>query len=432
MNWKNQYLIVLIIALAMASCDSFEDDFTPQGEQELELISDITVLPNTPLLFDLKRALHTAEKVKFDFAAVPKHGDITLFGNGIMKYKPHDTFVSGSDLISLSILNEQGALIDTDSIVINMASSADSLPCFNGALSDYYSTGINDPFLGGSSIIISPILNDGYCAESTSGAILDFIEEPSFGHIEQVELFTYKYTPNLGFTGTDSFRYELTLVDNEGVSFYSMAEVRVEVLYMNQGSGACDSLVYPFEVFMTDSVEQITILPFKPGPACDVFDWTVSILNVSSGSAIINEDNMIEYTRGQGDDSVAVISYNIQVLDFVGQNEIYVLFDEGDHSLNCLEANDDSYHLYIMQDSIGTESEPYYLNISANDIFCDFDFELNMLTEPHIGVATIDESNTLVYYVNQEFAGIMETSFEYEICKTNNCQSATVYLTVEQ
>ena len=423
---------MLFFATILIGCDSFQEDLAPMTEQKIGLSQSVSVLPNTPLFLDLKKNLKTSGAVKFQIASVPEQGNVTILENSILHYKPHDTFKSGSDIVSLAMVNESGQVISTESLMITMAVSADSLPCFNGALSDYYIIYV------GESQNFNPINNDGYCVENTSGAILNFLEKPKHGKLEQTSLFVYKYTPNENYIGSDTFRYELTLIDNERQEFSSIAEVRFEM--REDELLGCDSLIYPFTVVLADSLRSIEISPFTPDFACDEIDWDISINSVSTGSARITSGRQIEYTRGFDNDSTGVIYYQMGIGDIIIQNQINLVIEplKKDDLGDCLIAVDDSLYLSINVDSTGTSYEPYYLNFSSftsNDTFCDSNFEVSLLTQPNLGEARVfifDRfSKFVIFSIEEEFTGIRETSLIYEICDSEGCDSAVIYLQIE-
>lgn len=310
MNWKKHFFYLTILAVSLAACDSFQDDVAPTGEDELVLKSAISALPNTSLFIDLKSVIQTSETVKFMIGQQPAKGTASIDSKAVLFYQPMEEFVSGQDYLTIIMIDQSGNTIDTDGLYINMTLSADSLPCLNGALTDYYTTEPETP------IILTPLENDGYCPGETSGAILDFTEEPSNGSIEQVELFTYSYTPNTGFTGVDAFMYELTLIDNDGQEYYSLAQVNVTV----ELSTPCDTLIQPqsIEVDVWGGAwgDDVVIELFNlDTTACSSLDYLVSIDDVIYGEVVYDEDypNMIYYTPGNS--SVDTVSYTVTFAD---------------------------------------------------------------------------------------------------------------------
>lgn len=419
MIWKNQTFQILIVGILLTSCDAFQEDVAPKGEHELVLTEGISALPNTPVFIDLKKTIRSSEAVRFSIGAAPNKGSATISDQAILQYVPNSDFTHGQDVVSIQLLNGVGQLIDTDSLLITMATSADSLPCFNGALSDYYSVSKN------SSLIIYPIANDGYCVESTSGAVIDFMEEPTHGSLSQVELFTYRYTPEADFVGREQFMYELTLIDNEGATFYSIGQVNIDV---TETSFGCDTMVYPLTYEMPDSLSYLDVLPFAPSPVCEVFTWTVHLKSVTSGSAEVLNSGLIRYYPGT--DSIDVIDYSISFGDQTFHNQITIII-EGRTDDQCLEAIYDEYQLSITKDSLGTRDHPYILNVAENDITCSTDYTLQIVIEPEIGVSSVNAEQMIEYYVENFESDSTETAFLYQICAGGACDTAHVALMLE-
>lgn len=416
MNWKRSYLFPVFATLLLAACDSFQEDLAPKGEDELILRPTVSALPNTSLYIDLKKTLQTSEVVKFELIVMPSKGQASITDESVLHYVPNQDFISGEDFLTIELINQSGVVVDSDSLFISMSASADSLPCFNGALSDYYYTEEN------SSLTFNPLSNDGYCPEQPSGAILDIIEDPEHGEVQQVELFTYSYTPEAGFIGSDSFMYELTLVDDEGSEYYSLAMVTIEV---KEAYSHCDSLVSPFTYHIENHSEPFHIIEaFRPDPFCGSYnDYTITVLEVASGKAEVVDDHYIKYTPGS--DTIDFINYKIALPTKTLYNEIMITFGEQ----RCLEAFDDWYELEVL-DSIGTSRDPYRLGVTSNDVICG-EYSLEILEQGSIGVAEVS-GGLVSYYADEEFAGTMETRFKYEVCSSGACDQAWVNLTVSK
>lgn len=425
MNWKNRILYPLVTVIVLLnSCDSFEPDIEPEGEGALDVKNAISALPGTPLFIDLKKSIITSGAVQIQVKAQPSKGSANIEGDAVLRYVPKPEFLSGQDFLSLNLLNSQGSIIDTDSIFINVVQSADSLPCFNGALSDFYST--PQDLL----VSIQPIQNDGYCGDVAAGAVIKFHGQPKHGSLEQVALFTYQYQPEAGFTGNDNFMYELELIDLDGNSSFSLAQINIEV--HEQESPACDSVIYPFYHALQKPLDEFYIFePFAPHPSCDISEWSVDSLYVQYGAVEVTENGMIKYFPGQNTDDY--ISYAITYNGRKDHNYMEISIKEDSASI-CPEAFDDEYQIYVvgMQDSIATRSDPFVFNPADNDTYCNSNYSINMLEEPDLGVATLKDNQVFEYYVEEEFTGTKTTTIKYEICDAGECSSAYIYLNVHK
>lgn len=415
----------------MSGCDSFEDDAQPRGEQELDLKESISALPGTSLFIDLKKRINTSNTVKFEIGANPTKGTAAISAEAVLSYVPKADFVSGLDLISLNLYDAVGVLIDSDSIWITMEDSVGNIPCFNGALSDYYSIQKDQP------ITIYPILNDGYCFSETSGAVINLISEPQHGSVQKSnELFAYEYVPASGFTGHDSFMYELELIDLYGESDFSLAEINIEMVdFQDSVFSPCDSLLYQPILYSLQKPKQESYIlpPVLLDPFCGTIgEWDVELVSVVHGSAEITEVGHIKYFPSTSDSDTII--YNINLASETVKKYMLIEFFDGDtHCSVILQANDDSYTFTFDSASIGSSMEPYLFDPAANDVHC-FDYSLEIVEFPDLGVAEIisgtnnDDKPVFSYYSDEEFLGEKDTDLMYEICEDGICERATVHL----
>lgn len=432
---KNSYL--LFISIIVISCDSFQDDASPKAEEELDIKSAIAALPNTSLFIDLKKTINTDEVVRFAISTSPTKGNATISEEAVLLYMPFTEFQSGQDFISLDLIDGSGQTIDTDSIFISMTISEDSLPCFNGALSDYYHTQEN------SSVVIYPISNDGYCVDQISGAVMDILDEPAHGTLNKIELFTYSYLPDDGFIGTDEFMYELTLIDGDGLEYNSLAQINIEVInYQDMLNALCDSLITEPQLFslITPGLSEYYFDPFLKDPLCGSLSYEIDIVSVEYGVATATDSGQIKYLPGMASEDKILFDIIYLDSDEVISNYIQIEFIQDtlcNHGFFKLEATPDYYELIFDNDSIGTSQNPYLINIADNDIHC-FDYTLEILTQPDIGVAEIvDDSENdgillLSYYSEEEFEGAQTeiTRFKYKICSDDGCSEAEITIQV--
>lgn len=437
MNWIKANIFITLVAQLVMSCDSFQEDVAPKGEDELVLKHAITALPNTSLLIDLKKTIHSSSVVKFSLNKIPQKGTAEISDQAILEYTPHNDFLSGSDFFSLDLLDVSGTVVDTDTLFITMGNSADSLPCFNGAMSDYYSTSMD------TEVIISPLQNDGLCADSIAKVEFNLLSDPTNGILTQVgsiavfpPVYGFSYAPNPEFSGTDVFAYELILTDLAEEEYSSMAKVYIDV--HKDSLSLCYSMIQPITYYIYEDTSAFHIIdlfwldPFACGGYTN--NHELEILSVYSGQAEVFDDNSIRYYPGE--DSIDFVEYQVVFPDqFSVSSTATIIYDhktDPADSTNCLEAFDDNYNLYIIPDSIGSPNEPYIMNLTANDVLCNLnDYQVTLLSDPKVGVATINAEQNLEYYAQEEFAGVMNFSMLYELCSEAVCDSAVVYLSVE-
>lgn len=426
-SYHNISLLIGFIAACLIGCDSFENDSEPQGEEVFDLDPTIVALPGTSVFIDLSDKVNTSDVVTFNLEKAPSKGSAAISESAVLNYSPNDDFLSGSDLLMVKLINENGTILDLDTIIISMEDSLINIPCFNGALSDYYLTTID------SAVVIEPILNDGYCVDETSGAIINITSQPQNGQLDPVELFVYEYTPDPGFEGIDSFMYELELIDNNGNSNLSLAQVTVEVISdIDTTTNNC-FITYPGQLTLPTAFEQYHIIePFvNESPACDVLSWGLDIIEVTNGQAIVNHEGFIQYypaNYGEGDS--AIIEYDITIFETVRHSMKISFYDSLDTTPICdsvLTANDDFYSLNLVDSTNHTGS--YKLFPTINDVFCDSAF-VTILSGPDLGTASIDDSTNILYSSFEEFTGSKTTSILYELCDGITCDTATFNLEV--
>lgn len=424
MNWKTRLFYPLILLAVFTACDSFEEDMEPEGEEQFALREEaISVLAGSSLFIDLKKSIHTSGAVKFGIETFPAKGTAEIRTQAILVYRPNQNLAEGTDFLSVSMMDSQDDVLDTDTIFIHVVSSTDSIPCSNGAMSDYFVTRANQ--VG----YLDLLHNDAICTDEVAEKCVTFSTQPEHGQLQESDTsFIYQFTPESDYVGMDQFLYELKVVDLDGNEHFSMAEVKIEILEATQVS--CDSLVYPFYYELEKPLDEFyDFEAFKPHPLCEVFSWAIDSLQVQSGSAEITAGGMIRYYSGPA--LVDRIDYVINFGDGGVPNYISIVV-EGSDDISCPEAYDDEFYVHIIQDSVGTATFPYSLSPVNNDAHCTEEFSIRILEGPDVGVASVAGGQAIEYYVEEEFAGIRNTSLYYELCDLGTCDSAYVFLTVEQ
>lgn len=424
---------ILLFGGLLVSCDSFQEDVEPVNDDVLVIKDAMRTVPNTPLYIDLKRDIRSSQAVRFGIEKLPDKGIVAIYSNAILEYKPHQTFTSGSDFFALSLEDESGQTLDIDSMYISMGSADEGnldhawSSCERTALSDFYQTTVNEE------VSIFPLENDGFCDSSYQSFEVSILEEPKNGTLSKVfsqfENYSYTYQPEIDFIGEDEFMYDVTYIDSLGNEQYSLAKVFITI--SDSVIQSCDSAVYPFYYVITDSLDHVDFMPFDPMADCPISDWTVEIEAVASGDVEILESGLIRYYPGYED--IDSINYQVTFLETTYRNTITIFLENVVRdSTFCTNAEDDWYYLNVL-DSIGRSDNPFFLDILTNDMICsDDDVIVSLLTEPDVGDAYLDSANQMVYYVDQEFAGVREFDMLYEICGPDLCDSAFIHLTIEQ
>ena len=137
----------------------------------------------------------------FVLSSGPADGGISLNTNGTFTYTPNANF-NGSDAFSYTLRDADGDT-STATVTINVASVND-LPV---AFDDSISTDENNAVSGNVSE------NDVLSADG--GNTYRVSVPPSDGQVTMNANGTFTYTPNIDFSGSDSFSYELTDIDGD-------------------------------------------------------------------------------------------------------------------------------------------------------------------------------------------------------------------------
>ncbi len=425
MNFRNLAYSLLIGGIVFG-CDSFEDDVVPQGDDLLNLDIERKIQQGNGVFFDLKSSVSASEAVEFHIGLNPQKGSVDFLENAILKYTPNADFVSGVDLFSVELFDINQSLLDVDTLIVEMISDSTDLPCFSGALPEYYVLGVNE------SIQFNPILNDGFCPENVDEIILR-PEDPDHGTVEVVNDIELLYTPDQDYVGYDYFLYEIELVDLEGVSHVSISIVEFEIIDGSQLP--CYEEMFPNQdiVLEGDREESYEIQIFYSDPSCDVFAWDVTVTDVINGTAEPNENrtHMIYYP---GPDSIGVVHYLVEFSGgFQLERCLNLYFDEdlnGPDTTACPVGIEDFFTFDMGMDSAGFVMDTVYFNPGDNDIKCSDFYQINILEEPDIGEVAVVDDQWIQMVVLEEFAGERTTQLKYEICDDGKCDDEYVYITI--
>jgi len=150
-----------------------------------------------------------------------------------------------------------------------------------------------------------------------------------------------------------------------------------------------------------------------------VGEWDVDIIGVDHGTAEATETGYIKYFPGESETDRIDFQINLSSETVVK----YMLIEFVDSDNNCndpIAAVDDSYDLYIVEDSIGNSNHPYELPVAQNATHCS-NYSLEILEAPTLGQAeavwTEDGSQSSYKYMvinylsDEEFAGPRTTEF---------------------
>jgi hypothetical protein len=91
---------------------------------------------------------------------------------------------------------------------------------------------------------------------------------------------------------------------------------------------------------------------------------------------------------------------------------------------------DDYYIYYAYPDSVTQEVPVFEFDPVENDFLCSADYTIDILQQPELGSAVVDEDQWISYQTSEEFVGEKTTQLIYKVCVGEDCENAVVQLTV--
>ncbi|MDA7424467.1 Ig-like domain-containing protein [Thalassococcus lentus] len=220
-------------------------------------------------------------------ATDPLNGTSAVNPDGTITYTPDPGF-SGTDTFEYTITEPDGAT-DTATVTVTVVPDTNTQPV---AFDDTSTTAVDTP------VIIDPALNDFDAEDPVEDLIVTNLGDPLNGTAAINPDGTVTYTPDAGFTGTDSFTYEILDTDGEGDT------ATVTVTVTDNGP--------PVAVDDTATTEEGTpvIIADPAGNDTDPEGDPLTVTEVgdpANGTATLNPDGTVTYTPDPdftGDDTI--------------------------------------------------------------------------------------------------------------------------------
>ena len=240
--------------------------------------------------------------------------------------------------------------------------------------------------------------------------------DPAHGTVVVNADNTITYTPDLNWTGTDTYTYEIT--DNNGG--FDTATVTIDVTPVNDPPVANDDL------YSTSEDTPLTVpLPGLLGNDTDPENDTLTVtLNTqpANGTVTVNPDGSFTYTPNLN--WTGTDTYTYRVCD----DGSPVACDQGNVSIVVIPADDPP----LAGDDVDATDEdtPVTVTVLGNDTDPDGDpLIVTSATDPANGTVVVNGDNTITYTPDLNWTGI--DTFDYSISDGNGgTDTATVTITV--
>ncbi|SPF80392.1 Ig-like domain-containing protein [Pseudoprimorskyibacter insulae] len=320
--------------------------------------------------------------------AMADNGTVVVNGDGTIDYTPNDGYI-GKDNITYTIRDEHGATA-TGEVEVTVETVGNSAPDAND---DSASTAPS------TSVVIPVLANDTDADNDT----LTIVEAPDSAHgwTEFGNNGELIYTPDDGFTGTDTFTYEVT----DGNGGYDTATVTVTV---GNGGGVNIAPVAGDDNASTTINDGIVLSNLLANDT-DANGDTLTIKSVdapANGTAVLNGDGTVTYTPAT--DYVGTDTFTYTVQDGKGGEDTATVTVNVSNNTGGNNAPD------AVNDTISTGTgEAVTIPVLGNDSDPDNDaLSITEVSDASHGNAVIS-GNTVVYTPVAGYEG--PDSFTYTI-----------------
>jgi len=340
----------------------------------------------------------------FSIFAQPANGTISINSNRTLHYVPDADF-TGNDLLIYQIEDVDGDYA-LGVVSIQVLETPDATPVANDvAVATEFETPVN----------IDILFNDTGLEDGVAGITIS--PQTVNGTALVNADFTITYTPDAGFSGTETFGYQVCDQDGDCAS----ATITVTVLAENVENHLPIATDDQATTYLNTPVT-IDVLSNDTGLEDGLGEITIPA-SPASGSVQVNADNTITFTPGYF---------------FVGDISIsYLLSDadgDWDMALVTITVTEDENIIPVAIDDEASveENSPVNIDVLPNDTgLDDTPITVNISQQPANGTVVVESDNTITYTPNSEFFG--NDSFNYTVTDANgDADEATVSLTITQ
>jgi VCBS repeat-containing protein len=239
---------------------------------------------------------------------------------------------------------------------------------------------------------------------------------PDHGTLTLGDDGSFTYTPDLNYTGPDSFTYHATDDPDPDLTPGDVATVSIDVTAVNDGP-----LANQDRYCLTDAGGPVVLQVLDNDSDVDLDTLHVTITTPPApglGSAVVNPDDTITFTP-----AAAATVYD------------YFVYEASDGALSdparvYVDLHAGSPDPMACADAVNTPEEtPKDINVLTNDVDTGGDAVLAVDTAPTKGTAEVDVDGTSVVYTPNENATGLDT-FTYSLTDGGGADTALVTVTI--
>ncbi|MES2819819.1 MAG: retention module-containing protein, partial [Pseudomonadota bacterium] len=329
------------------------------------------------------------------------NGTAVVNADGTFSYTPNPNF-NGTDSFTYSITDANGD-VSTATVTLNVAALDDVPVAVNDAASVTQDSVLNGSLAG----------ND--TASGDGGNVWALGNAPSNGTVVVNANGTFSYTPDAGFSGSDSFTYTLTDADGDSVTATASITVNPNLPVNTPPVAVADTA-------STSEDTPVTINVLGNDSDANGDPLTVTAASAANGTVLINVDGTLSYTPNTGFTGNDSISYSIS--DGQGgsaSSTVAVTVGAG------VPVN--SPPVAVADTASTSEDTPVTINVLGNDSDANGDPLTVTAASAANGTVLINVDGTLSYTPNTGFTG--NDSISYSISDgQGGSASSTVAVTV--
>jgi large repetitive protein len=348
----------------------------------------------------------------------PSNGSVAISPDGTFTYTPNNDYV-GPDQFVYQICDDGVPSLCAQATAYITVYPFNNPPV---AVDDINNTLVNTPVSG--NVVTNDFDPDGDDLTVTSTPVTP----PSNGTLVLNPDGSYTYTPNTGFTGADTFVYEVC--DNGDPQLCDQATVTITVVQLTTDN---DPPVANPDFYVTYVGVPVTanITDNDADPdGDDIILNTTPISGPSNGTVVLNASGVMTYTPNAG--FVGTDVYTYEICD----DGVPSLCDQTTVTIVVLEDTDSDNDPPFAGDDVAYT--PVNIPVSGNHLVNDYDpngdniiINTTPISGPSNGTVVINSSGTFTYTPNTDYIG--PDQFVYEICDDgvpSLCAQATAYILV--